>query len=195
AELLEDITKDDNVRRILADIQNSSKNAIDLVNDLMRLSRISYQEIKPEIVDISKVVSDIVNELKKSDPERKVAVKIQEGMEFNCDRELVKIALHNLVYNSWKFTAKNPNAEIEIGVITEVDVPTIFVKDNGIGFSPEEASSIFEPFKRSKRSESYQGTGIGLTIVQRIVNAHSGRIWAESTPSKGSTFFFTLEPP
>jgi signal transduction histidine kinase len=191
-ELLEGLTKDDKVKRILSDVQNSSRHAIDLVNDLMRLSRISYQELKPEMVDISKAASEIIEELKKSNPTRQVNIKIHEGMEFKCDRELVKIALQNLIHNSWKFTANNQTTEIEIGVVLGTATPTFFVRDNGIGFNLDEASILFEPFKRSERAREFQGTGIGLTIVQRIVNAHSGKIWAQSTPGEGSTFFLTL---
>ena len=104
AELLDEMTQDDNVRRILVDIQDSSKRAINLVNDLLRLSKISYQSLNLEDVDITQVVKSIVEDLKKSDPGRKATVTVHEGMQFNCDRELMTIALQNLLHNSWKYT-------------------------------------------------------------------------------------------
>jgi signal transduction histidine kinase len=193
AELLDGKAKDDDVKRILSDIQISSKHAVNLVNDLLRLSRISYQTLNLAPVDITQIAAKIVDELKVFDPERQVIVKIHEGMSVTCDKELVTIALHNLIHNSWKFTGNNRVSEIEIGMRRDGEIPVIFVRDNGIGFGPDEASSIFQPFKRLDKAKDFQGTGIGLTIVQRIVNAHSGIIWTESKPGEGATFFFTLE--
>ena len=193
AELLDYMTQDDNMKRILVDIQDSSKRVISLVNDLMRLSRISYQSLTLEEVDITQVVKNIVEDLKKSDPRRNVTFTVHEGMKFNCDRALMTIALQNLLHNAWKYTSKNQAAEIEIGMLSGSDVPTLFVRDNGIGFSQDDAALIFEPFKRSERAKGFQGTGIGLPIVQRIVNAHHGHIWAESTLGEGATFYITLD--
>ncbi|NHI90816.1 MAG: hypothetical protein EAX87_14955 [Candidatus Thorarchaeota archaeon] len=193
AELLDAKARDGDVKRILSDIQISSKHAVNLVNDLLRLSRISYQTLNLVPVDITQLAAKIIDELKVSDPSRQVIIKIHEGMTVICDKELVTIALHNLIHNSWKFTGNNEISEIEVGMRRDGEVPVIFVRDNGIGFGPDEASSIFQPFKRLDSAKKFQGTGIGLTIVQRIVNAHSGIIWTESTPGEGATFFFTLE--
>jgi len=192
AEILDNMTQDESVRRILTDIQESSRRATNLVNDLMRLSRVSYQSLNIEDVDITQIVKLILADLKKSEPERKATINIQEGMRLNCDSELMTLALQNLLHNSWKYTSKNKITEIEVGMLSGRDEPTIFVRDNGIGFNQDDATLIFEPFKRSEEAKEFQGTGMGLPIVQRIVNAHHGHIWAESRPGSGATFYITL---
>ncbi|RLI54582.1 MAG: PAS domain-containing sensor histidine kinase, partial [Candidatus Thorarchaeota archaeon] len=126
------------------------------------------------------------------EPDRSVEVKIQDRVMARCDRRLVQTALQNLVANAWKFTSKTEEAVIEFGS-TRVDGEiTYFVRDNGVGFNMKYAEKLFKPFQRLHSDEEFEGSGVGLATVYRIINRHGGRVWAESTVGGGSTFYFTL---
>jgi light-regulated signal transduction histidine kinase (bacteriophytochrome) len=115
-----------------------------------------------------------------------------EGMQAVADSRLVRAALENLIGNAWKFTSKSAQPRIEVGCLHEGKRTTFFVRDNGAGFDMAYADKLFGAFQRLHSTQEYQGTGIGLATVQRIVHRHGGRIWAEAKPGKGAVFFFTL---
>ncbi len=159
-----------------------------LIDSLLRLSRVTRQEIVLEATDLSGMVREIVRDLQEEETGRKVSVQIQEGMIANCDAKLMRIALTNLIDNAWKYSAKQPEATISVGC----DQRVYFVRDNGAGFDMRYADKLFGAFQRLHTKEEFEGTGVGLATVARVIHRHGGDIWAESEPGKGATFFFTL---
>jgi light-regulated signal transduction histidine kinase (bacteriophytochrome) len=164
-----------------------------LINDLLHLSKVSLHELHIEHVNISDIVITLTDELKQACPDRRVAISIEPNQIVNGDRSLLKIALSNLINNSWKYTSKQNNASITFGVAVINKKPTYFVKDNGSGFDMNKASDLFKPFKRLHSDSEFPGTGIGLSIVERIIRKHNGHIWGEGKPGEGATFYFTLQ--
>jgi signal transduction histidine kinase len=165
-----------------------------LIEDLLELSRVSRAELHRQPVDLSAIVSSIVAELRESEPARQVEVVAPDRVQVQGDPRLLRIALENLVRNAWKFTKKLPHARLEFGVdpTAPPGESTYFIRDNGVGFDPTFAGKMFQPFQRLHKATDFEGTGIGLAIVSRIIRRHDGRIWAESAPDRGATFFFTL---
>ena len=135
---------------------------------------------------------EVAEELKKTNPRRKVEFVIQPNMEVKGDAGLLRIFLDNLLGNAWKFSGKKPHAKIEFGVQQSNAKNTYFVRDNGAGFDMAHADKLFDPFHRQHNKQEFKGTGIGLATAQRIIHRHGGKIWAEATPDKGATFYFTL---
>lgn len=165
-----------------------------LIDDLLNLSYVMRAEVSLRTVNLSGMASVIITDMKKSDPERKAEVSIQEGLKARGDERLIRMVLENLIGNAWKYSSKRDVARIEFGSAGSLDGTGVYyVRDNGIGFRMEEARSIFEPFHRLRSADEFPGTGVGLSTVRRIIERHRGRIWAESEPGKGSVFFFTLE--
>lgn len=177
----------DHLKRIRAAAQRMGQ----LIDDLLQLSRISRADVKRMSVDLSEMASEILAEARGGDPDRKVETVVTPGMIVQADSRLLRIALENLLRNAWKFTGKRPDARIEVGVKPERE-PVYFVRDNGAGFDPGFASRLFQPFQRLHSAAEFEGTGIGLAIVTRIIGRHEGRLWAEAAVDKGATFFFTL---
>ena len=176
------------LRRILA----AGDRMGELIEDLLNLTRVSRQEMRRRHVDFSALAQRVASALTDTHPERRVQAIVQPGMTANADPRLIQIVLENLLGNAWKFTARNDAARIEIGA-TELNGATIYhVRDNGAGFSMEYAHKLFAPFQRLHGHDEFEGTGIGLSIVQRIVSKHGGRIWTESASGKGAAFYFTL---
>jgi light-regulated signal transduction histidine kinase (bacteriophytochrome) len=165
-----------------------------LIEDLLNLSRVSRVGLQRRDLDLGEIATQVVAELQQREPERKVEVSIWEGLQANADPRLLRAALENLVGNAWKFTARATQARIEIGALRDGGLATFFVRDNGAGFDMAYASKLFGAFQRLHAANEYQGTGIGLATVQRIVHRHGGRIWADAKPEKGAVFFFTLAP-
>jgi signal transduction histidine kinase len=178
----------ENLERILA----SAKRMNNLIDDLMRLSKISKQKIVKEYVDLSQLVSNICEDLKKLSPDREVEFIIADDVSVQADRNLLRIAFENLINNSWKFSNKKSPAIIEFGVDHQDEQTVYLIKDNGIGFDQKLSKKAFEPFQRLHGYENYEGTGIGLAIVKRIIDMYSGEIWIESEVDKGTTIHFTL---
>jgi PAS domain S-box-containing protein len=192
--LLEDYSDvlDETGQDFLRRVRSAATRMGSLIEDLLELSRVTRAEMVRTQVDLSKMVGEIVDGLREADPERKVNVRISEDVHIRCDPRLMKLALQNLLGNSWKFTSKISNAEIEFGG-QEMDGETvIYVKDNGAGFNMEYSDKLFVPFQRLHETEEFEGSGIGLATVQRIINRHGGRVWAESKVKEGSTFYFTV---
>jgi light-regulated signal transduction histidine kinase (bacteriophytochrome) len=164
----------------------------ELTSDLLRLSRANRAEIRRESVDMSILARGIIQDLRETSPERKVTARIMDGIKVQADMALLRIALENLLSNSWKFTSKTPDAEVEVGMAGERGERTYFIRDNGAGFDMAYAPRLFGAFQRLHADSDFPGTGIGLTTVDRIVRRHGGQIRAESAVGRGATFFFTL---
>jgi PAS domain S-box-containing protein len=164
-----------------------------LIDDLLDLARISRHEIRNVAVDLSARVAALRRELSELDSRRPVTWRIAESCVVSGDPTLLDHLMDNLVRNAWKFTAERRPAEIEFGRIAATPKENVFfVRDNGAGFDMEHAAKLFQPFQRLHHPDRFTGTGIGLAIAARVVQRHGGRIWAESTPEQGSTFFFAL---
>ncbi len=147
-----------------------------------------------EPVDLSQLVSRICSNLQQADPARQVTFKIQTDLRANSDVRLLQVVLDNLLNNAWKFTSKQPQANIEFGAIAQENgVLAYFVRDNGVGFDMSFGDKLFSPFQRLHRMDQFPGNGIGLATIQRIVHRHGGQVWAEGALHQGATFYFTLE--
>ena len=164
----------------------------ELIDDLLKLSRLNGEGMRPGKVDLSALVREVVSELGKSLPDREVSFHIAEGIKGMADGRLMRVALENLIGNAWKFTAKTSPARIEFGTIKEGGKTVYFVRDNGAGFDMKYAGKLFNPFQRLHSSEEFPGSGIGLATARRIIHLHRGKIWAEGAPRMGATIFFTL---
>ncbi len=161
-----------------------------LIDDLLELSRVSRADLRRRPIDLTALAQAIVTELRADRPDRRVELVCPPGLEVEGDPRLLRIALENLLRNAWKFTQRQPQARIEVGSVP-TDPGVFFVRDDGVGFDPTYADKLFRPFQRL-HDATFEGTGIGLAIVARIVRRHEGRIWGESTPGGGATLFFTL---
>lgn len=163
-----------------------------LIDDLLNLSRITRAEMRSERVDLSQMAQSIADELRKTQPEREADFAIRPKMEVKGDPELMRIALENLLSNSWKFTSKQPRTRIEFGRMADNGHSVFFVKDNGAGFDSAYSKRLFGAFQRLHSNSDFPGTGIGLATVQRVIRRHGGKVWAESEVGQGATFFFTV---
>ncbi|MBC7896232.1 MAG: MASE1 domain-containing protein [Cytophagaceae bacterium] len=165
-----------------------------LVDDLLRLSQLSTRELVRGWVDISTMATEITRELAVAHPAHSMSATIDPALRVHGDARLVQIAMQNLLDNAWKYSARQKNATVHVGQWRQGRLVTTFVRDNGAGFDPRYAGRLFTPFQRLHKPEEFDGAGIGLATVQRVVAAHGGRVWAESAPGAGATFYFTLEP-
>ncbi len=192
--LLEDYVDklDKQGKEYLHRVQNATKRMEQLIDDMLRLSRLTRTEMTIETVDLGKIANTVINELKKNEPSRKYNFKTQKNILADGDANLLNILIENLLGNAWKFAKKRTQTEIEFGKKQQDKETVFFIRDNGAGFNMKYADKLFIPFQRLHDDAEYPGTGIGLGIVARIVNRHGGRIWAESDENKGTTFFFTL---
>jgi len=169
-----------------------------MIDSFLTLSRVTQAELQIQPVDVSALSRDIVEALREKEPQRAVAVDIAPGLTAEGDARLLKQALSNLIENAWKYTRRTDAATIAIGMrdergrLEEQRRKIFFVRDNGAGFDMESANVLFTPFSRLHRSEDFEGTGIGLATVKSIIVRHGGRVWAESAPDQGATFYFTL---
>jgi PAS domain S-box-containing protein len=183
---------DANGLNYLERIRAASKRMGELIDNLLDLARVSRQDLKRVHVDLSALAGEIREALKEQAPERKVAWHIDPGLAVRADPVLAKALLENLLRNAWKFTAECEEARIEFSA-TAHDGETVYcVRDNGAGFEMAYADKLFKPFQRLHDAKRFEGTGIGLAIVHRVLRRHGGRIWAEGVPGRGAAFFFTL---
>jgi light-regulated signal transduction histidine kinase (bacteriophytochrome) len=163
-----------------------------LIEGLLNLSRVSRRELTRTHFSLTDLAGEIVAELKDSAPDRNATFVVEPDLNTFADRQLLRIVLGNLIGNAWKFSAKNKTARIEFGEKSAAGQSAFFVRDNGAGFEMEYKDKLFKVFQRLHSVEEYEGTGIGLATVQRIIRRHGGRAWAEGEPGKGATFYFTL---
>lgn len=192
--LLEDYAGgiDDAGREYLHRIQANVARMGQLIDDLLRLSRATRTGLKRERVDIGAQASEIIGELRSTDPGRRAETVIAGALVTTGDSRLIRLALENLLSNAWKFTSRRECAIISVGALDQPGGRVFYVRDNGAGFDMRFAGKLFDPFQRLHPAAEFEGSGIGLAIVHRILSRHGGRIWAESEPGKGSTFFFTF---
>ena len=163
-----------------------------LIDDMLKLSRITQAEMKRGVVDLSAMVREITEAHQKDNPGRIVAVTVPEGIVVQGDPYLLKVALENLVGNAFKFTGKEAHPRIEFGTAIMDGETACFIRDNGAGFDMAYVGKLFGAFQRLHTTEEFAGTGIGLATVQRIIARHRGQVWAEGEIGKGATFYFTL---
>ena len=190
--LLEDFPEHlpDEAKRYLSRIRASTHHMGQLIEDLLKLARVSRGPLERRAVDLGQVAQQVV--LQQREPGRAVEVSVWDGMLAEADPHLLRVAFENLIGNAWKFTSKSAKPRIEIGALKDHGRTTYFVRDNGAGFEMAYADKLFGAFQRLHSATEYAGTGIGLATVQRIVHRHGGRIWAEGEVGKGAVFFFTL---
>ncbi len=196
--VLEDYTErlDAEGKDYLHRIRGATHRMTDLIDALLDLSRVARAELHWQTVDLTALGESIAAELRQTQSDRRVGFVIADGLTASGDARLLRVVLENLLGNAWKFTAKQPQARIEVGSLTQPDGTwVLFVRDNGAGFDMTYADKLFGAFQRLHRMSEFHGTGIGLATVQRIIHRHGGRIWAEGAVDKGATFYFTLEPP
>lgn len=163
-----------------------------LIDTLLNFSRRIRSEMSRQTVDLSEMAKTIIAELKQADPLRRVSSAIADGVLANGDANLLRVVLENLLGNAWKYTAKNEETRIEFGVTEFRGKPAYFVRDNGTGFDMAYADRLFAPFQRLHAPGEFEGSGIGLATVRRIVKRHGGNVWADGEVGKGASFYFTL---
>jgi light-regulated signal transduction histidine kinase (bacteriophytochrome) len=178
--------------RHLQRARSSAQRMAALIDDLLVLSRASKAELHIQDVDMSSLAASVAAELREADPGRRVEVVVPPGLKATADPTLLRIILDNLLGNAWKFTSKRDQAHIEIGVDGSGGEGVFFVRDDGAGFDSRGAEHLFGAFQRFHTPDQFEGTGIGLATVTRLVSRHGGRVWAESEVDKGATFSFTL---
>ncbi len=183
---------DDTCRDYLARVRSAAQRMGQLIDDLLRLSRVSRAEMTRRSVDLSALAHEIAAQIQTLQPERSVEFVIQPDVTAKADPNLIRIVLENLLGNAWKYTSKHATARIEFGSVKKDEQTVYFVRDDGAGFDGDHAAKLFTAFQRMHSTTEFEGTGIGLAIVQRIIHRHGGKIWAESAVEKGATFFFTL---
>src|SRR5438105_7498104 len=183
---------DESGRDSLQRVRAASQRMATLIDDLLKLARVTRSEMRTELVDLSKIARDIATELHRSTPERQVDVTIAQGLEARGDVRLLRVALENLLRNSWKYTAKQPRPRIEFATVEGNGERVFMVRDNGAGFDMQYADKLFGVFQRLHSADEFEGTGVGLATVRRIITRHGGRIWAEGAVDRGATFYFTL---
>jgi PAS domain S-box-containing protein len=192
--MLEDYSNvlDEKGKQYLKYIQESSELMDRLIADLLRLSRIARSEMEYDSVSLTELATDIMLKLKSSEPGRKTEINIAPGMLALGDRDLINLALENLLGNAWKFTGKNGLTRVEMGITESRGKQAFFIRDNGAGFDMNYADRLFLPFQRLHRVTDFPGNGIGLATVQRVIRRHGGEVWAEGKVDEGATFYFTL---
>lgn len=183
---------DETCQAHLQRIRHAAQRMASLIDDLLHLSRVTRAQLNAQTFDLSALVTDVLSELRVTQPDRTVVCNIQPGLFATGDPQLLRVAIENLINNAWKFTSKRSGALIEFGATLKNGENAFFVKDNGAGFNPAYADRLFGAFQRLHGPAEFPGTGVGLATVQRVVHRHGGQIWAESSVDQGATFFFTL---
>lgn len=184
---------DETAKGFLAYITGGTKQISELIEALLELSRVTRAPLTRGRVDLSALAREVADGLSAAAPERQVGFDVAPGLVVQGDLRLIKVLMQNLMGNAWKFTARHPAAHVSVGEEPRDGERMFFVRDDGAGFDMAHAKQLFTPFHRQHRQDEFAGTGIGLATVQRIVQRHHGKIWAESAPEKGATFFFTLD--
>lgn len=186
---------DDAARDDLRRIRSASQRMGELLDGLLALLRLGRVELQVQPVDLSQIAREVVSELQAQEPGRTVVVHIQDGLVADGDPTLLRLALHHLLDNAWKFTRPVPVPEIWVGACRDRGETAYFVRDNGVGFDMAHAANLFGAFQRLHRVEEFEGNGVGLAVVKRIIERHGGRVWAEAQAGNGATFRFTLGAP
>jgi light-regulated signal transduction histidine kinase (bacteriophytochrome) len=183
---------DERGRDYLRRIRGAAVRMGQLIDDLLRLSRIARAKVAPQPVDLGALAAAILTNLARAEPDRVVEVAVERPLIAQADPALLEAALTNLLDNAWKYTSRHARARIEVGSRIEGVRRVYFVRDDGAGFDMRYADKLFGSFQRLHTDEEFPGTGIGLATVRRIIRRHGGEIWAEAAVEKGATFSFTL---
>lgn len=183
---------DQQTRDLITDIRSSGKRMVELIDDLLNLSRVSSTAMMKEKVDLSAIAHSIMEDLYRTSPDRNVEFTASANQEVYGDAHLLRIVMENLLRNAWKYTSHHDHARIEFGEFERDGSATYFVRDDGSGFDPRSASRLFQPFQRLHSKQEFPGNGIGLATVRRIIQRHGGELWAEGAVEQGATFYFTL---
>ena len=183
---------DPQVEHYLHRIQEGSQQMGRLVDDLLHLAQLGRQHAKPRLTPLDAIVDEVLTSLRGEILERAITCRVGALPALECDPGLMKVVFTNLLSNAVKYTRRSEQPVIEIGQLVTDGIPVIYVRDNGVGFDMKYADKLFGVFQRLHRSEDFEGDGVGLAIVSRIIRKHKGTIWAESVPDHGATFFFTL---
>ena len=178
-------------RDLLEQIHDNARRMAAIVDDLLALSHVSRGDLRRDSVDLTAIARRVVANLRLREPARNVEVSVASDLAATCDGRLVTIALENLFGNAWKFTSKRPHAQIHFD---REDGRVFAVRDNGAGFDMHHSQHLFEPFERLHSNSDFEGTGIGLAIVRRVIERHGGHVWAQGVVDGGATVRFTLEP-
>jgi light-regulated signal transduction histidine kinase (bacteriophytochrome) len=180
-------------REYIKRITKGTKRMNEIIDDLLKLSKVSRQEMTLEKVNLSEIAVSVIDELRSTNPGREVKVVIEEKIVVTGDNQLLRLALSNLLNNAWKYTGKTDEPCVEFGRMYKNNKTIYYVKDNGAGFDMSKKAQLFKPFSRLHSDTEFSGIGIGLTIVERVIRRHGGRVWAESEVGKGAIFYFTME--
>ncbi len=183
---------DDTAKLYFERIRKATLNMASLIDDLLELSRITRSEFNVSAIDLVALANETIKLLHLTEPERKYTFLCPERLVVQADLGLMSIALNNLIGNAWKYTSKTERSVIEFGTIEQNGKPLYFIKDNGVGFNNKYVKTLFQPFQRLHPSSEFEGTGVGLATVSRVIQRHNGEIWGEGEEGKGATFFFTL---
>ncbi|HEY2774356.1 MAG TPA: PAS domain S-box protein [Candidatus Binatia bacterium] len=178
----------------LESVRGSTRRMAQLIQDLLNLSRVTRNAIERRPVDLASIATSIVGELRRAEPARDVDFEITQDLGASGDPSMLRMVVENLLGNSWKYTSRHPSARIEFGSRRERGEVVFFVQDDGAGFDMKYADKLFLPFQRLHLPGEFDGTGVGLAIVDRIVRRHGGRVWADGQVEAGATIFFTLAP-
>lgn len=184
--------QDEQAIKDVFEIQEACAHMNIIINDLLQFSKASVGNLTYETIDLSQMVEQICAQLIKLDSKRTIEFVCEKNIKVDADVNLVRVVLYNLLHNAWKYTAKKDIAKIEFGIEYDQGKPVYFVRDNGIGFEMSEVGELFTAFKRLRSANEYEGTGVGLASVSRIIKRHGGTIWADSIVEEGSIFRFTL---
>jgi signal transduction histidine kinase len=192
--LLEDYADklDETGKGYLQEVRGASQEMAQLIDDVLELARVTRSEMRREVVNLSEMAQAVVRELQKREPQRTAKVNLEEGLSTHGDKRLLRIVLTNLLGNAWKFTSKQEQAEITFGSERKNGEISYFVRDNGAGFDMAYVNRLFGAFQRLHTAGEFEGTGIGLATVQRVINRHGGRVRAEGIVNEGATFSFSL---
>lgn len=193
--LLEDCagSLDDQGKVYLGYVRESAQQMAQLIDDLLALSRVTRSELHRAPINLAAIAKTVLAQLQRNEPDRIVDVVIPEKMTAHGDAGLIRIVLENLLGNAWKFTRKRARPRIEFGWMPRTGETVYFIRDDGAGFNMAYVGKLFAVFQRLHKANEFEGSGIGLAIVHRIVRRHGGRIWAEGEVERGATFYFTLE--
>jgi len=173
-------------------VRDAAQNMNQLIENLLQLSRLTRQVMNVKLVNMSRLVNDVIEELSHDQEETRAEVVVASGMECEADEALLRVVFINLINNALKFSRHEPSPQVTVGEKEINGELVYFIQDNGVGFDMAYANQLFQPFQRLHRPDEFEGTGIGLATVRRIIQRHGGNIWAESTPGKGAVFYFTL---
>ncbi len=183
---------DDTAKLYFDRIRNATMQMASLIDDLLELSRITRSDFSTSSVDLAVLANDTIRLLHMTEPERPYTFICPASINVRADLGLMSIALNNLLGNAWKYTAKTDRAMIEFGFMEQNGKPVYFIKDNGVGFDNKYVDTLFQPFQRLHPRSEFEGTGVGLATVVRVIQRHNGEIWGEGEEGKGASFFFTL---